>query len=57
MIPGDLKYTWSRTYSPYSFNSTDKESADVVLNRTTDYTYILTRDFDNAAWYPQKSVA
>ena len=52
-----MQYNWTRTYSPYVFSGTPTAGAQQIqLSSTADYTYNVTRTFEKATWYPQKSV-
>lgn len=57
MIPGDLGYTWSRSYNLYEFAyKVTPGAGEINLKTVGQYDFDVTREFKNATWYPQKSV-
>ena len=56
-IPGTLGYDWTRSYSLYEFNYQVTAGSPIIsLASVGTYEYNVTRDYDNAFWYAQKSV-
>ena len=57
VIPGDLKYSWTRSYNLYEFSYAPTRGApEINLKTVGQYDYSLERVFKNATWFPQKSV-
>lgn len=56
-IPGDLKYSYTRTYNLYEFAyNITSQAAEINLNTVGEYDFEVERIYSNATWYPQKSV-
>lgn len=52
-----MGYAWTRAYQLYSFDYQVTSGSGVIALSTEDkYEFSLSRSYDNAVWYPQKSV-
>ena len=52
-IPGELNYSWTRSYKLYEFAYPPTSGASAIsLNTVGSYEYDLARNFTNATWYP-----
>ena len=50
-IPGDLGFSWNRSYKLYEFASTPSAS-EIDLKTVGEYAFDIQRSYHNAAWYP-----
>jgi len=57
LIPGALQYSWLRSYVPYQFSYAPTPGAPLIALKTVgQYNFDVERTFEEAQWYPQKSV-
>lgn len=57
VIPGELLYSWTRSYKLYKFNYKPTAGAsEINLSTVNTFDYSVDRVYNNATWYPQKSV-
>lgn len=56
-IPGNLTYSYTRTYNLYEFSyNVTSAASEINLKTVGEYEFDVERNYTDATWYPQKSV-